>query len=172
MDGGNENNEINLKKDFITRENIVDLFKKHNVPQVINLLSVDIDFNDFYVLHEILKNYTCDIIICEYNATHLAHEDKIVKYDPNGRWDDTNYFGVSLLSLQCLGKLYNYSLVYCNGNGVNCYLIRDDLIKNKNLEFQTDINIIYRPARYGNGPNGGHTQDRLNREYICSSDFI
>ncbi len=38
MDGGNENHSINLKKEFVTKENIVELFRKYNVPQVINVL--------------------------------------------------------------------------------------------------------------------------------------
>ena len=66
MDGNSENDSINLRKEFITKENIVSLFNKYNVPQNINVLSVDIDFNDFYCLKQILDNYTCDIIICEY----------------------------------------------------------------------------------------------------------
>ena len=84
MDGSNEDNSINLKNEFITKENVVELFKKYDVPHNINLLSVDIDYNDFYCLKEILANYKCDIIICEYNATHLANEDKIIIYDKNG----------------------------------------------------------------------------------------
>ena len=51
---------------------------KYNVPEHINLLSVDIDFNDFYCLKEILKHYKVDIIICEYNSSHLPNEDKII----------------------------------------------------------------------------------------------
>jgi hypothetical protein len=51
MDGCNENDNINLRKEFITKENVVELFRKYNVPQNINVLSVDIDFNDFYCLH-------------------------------------------------------------------------------------------------------------------------
>lgn len=174
MDGRHENNSINLKREFITKENIVDLFIKYNVPNHINLLSVDIDYNDFYCLKEILNKYKCDIIICEYNSTHLADEDKIVIYDPNGCWDGSNYFGVSLLSLDKLGKKHGYSLVYCNDNGVNCFLVNDDLIKNKNLNFLNlgDITKIYKPAKYGNGPNGGHRQDPHNRKYISYDEAI
>ena len=80
MDGSYTNESINLKKEFITKENIVDLFIKYNVPKHINLLSVDIDFNDFYCLKEILKHYKVDIIICEYNSSHLPNEDKIIIY--------------------------------------------------------------------------------------------
>ena len=174
MDGGNENDNFNLRKELITKENVVDLFKKYHVPQNINVLSVDIDFNEFYCLKEILANYKCDIIICEYNATHLANEDKIVIYDKNGRWDGSNYFGASLLSLDKLGQKYNYSLVYCNKNGVNCFLIYNDFIKDKNLQFTNlvDIEKIYKPAGYGCGPNGGHCQDLYNRQFISFDKAI
>lgn len=171
MDGGNENADINLRKEFITQENIVELFKKYNVPYNINLLSVDIDFNDFYVLKEILKHYECDIIICEYNSTHLAHEDKIVIYDKDGKWNWSNYFGASLLSLDKLGKKYDYSLIYCDNKGVNCFLIHNKFIKDKHIEVK-DINEIYKPARYGYGPNGGHNQDPYNRQYISFDEAM
>jgi nucleoid DNA-binding protein len=174
MDGGHENDIINLRKEFIIKENIVELFVKYNVPKHINLLSVDIDFNDFYCLNEILKNYTCDIIICEYNATHSPDEDKIIIYDKNGSWDATNYFGASLLSFDKLAKKYNYSLIYCNENGVNCFFIHNDIIKQKKLEFKNfgDITKIYRSPRYGPGPKGGHRQDDHNRKYIKFEEAI
>ena len=142
MDGNNQNDGFNLKKEFITKENIVELFQKYNVPSHIHLLSVDIDFNDFYCLKEILKKYKCDIIICEYNASHTATDDKIVVYDKNGSWDRSNYFGVSLLALDKLGKKYNYSLVYCNKNGVNCFLIHNDIIVEKKLHFKNFGNYL------------------------------
>jgi len=174
MDGNNENDKFNLRKEFITKENVLELFKKYNVPHNINVLSVDIDFNDFYCLKEILVNYQCDIIICEYNATHLEYEDKIVIYNKNERWDGSNYFGVSLLSLYKLAKKYNYSIIYCNANGVNCFFIHNDLIKNKNLQFKNigDITKIYKPAGYGCGPNGGHKQDPYNRQFISFEEAI
>jgi hypothetical protein len=174
MDGSNENDRINLRKEFIMKENIVELFMRYNVPQNINVLSVDIDFNDFYCLKEILPKYQCDIIICEYNATHLAHEDKIIIYDKNGRWDGSNYFGVSLLSLHKLGTKYNYSLIYCDKNGINCFFINNNIIKNKNLQFKNfgDIEKIYKPAKYNIGPNGGHPQDPYNRQFISFDEAI
>jgi len=168
MDGSNEKLDINLKKEFITKENICELFEKHNVPKHINLLSVDIDFNDYHVLKEILPKYKCDIIICEYNATHLANEDKVIQYDKNGKWDMTNYFGASLLAFNKLATHFNYILVYCENKGVNCFFIHNDIIQSKNLKFLNAGNVekIYRKANYGCGPNGGHMQDTLNRKYI------
>lgn len=88
MDGSNENIEINLKKHFITKDNIVNLFQKYNVPNHVNLLSIDLDFNDFYCLKELLNFYRFDIIICEYNASHSYTEDKIVIYGEHNMWDN------------------------------------------------------------------------------------
>ena len=174
MDGSNENYRINLRKEFITKENVVELFRKYNVPKIINVLSVDIDFNDFYCLKEILKNYQCDIIICEYNGSHLVNEDKIVIYNKNGRWDGSNYFGASLLSLDKLGKKYNYSLVYCDKTGTNCFFVHNDILQNKDIQFKNigDITQIYKPARYSCGPNGGHPQDVHNRYFISFDEAI
>ena len=174
MDGSNENTALNLRREFITKENVVELFKKYNVPPLINLLSVDIDFNDFYCLNEILQHFTCDIIICEYNATHLSLEDKIVIYDKNGCWDGSNYFGASLYALEQLGRKYNYTLVYCNKNGVNCFFVRTALLQEKQLDFKNvgDITKIYRKAHYGYGPNGGHRIDPYDRKYITFAEAL
>lgn len=171
---GGEEGSIYLKKEEITKENIVELLQKYNVPQNINVLSLDIDFNDFYCLKEILNNYKCDIIICEYNGSHLVNEDKIVIYDKNCRWDGSNYFGASLLSLYNLGEKYNYSLVYCESKGINCFFINNEILQNNNIQINNigDLTKIYKPANYSSGINGGHTQDIHNREYISFVEAI
>ena len=174
MDGNNENKSINLQKEFITKDNIRNLFQKYNVPEHINILSVDIDYNDFYCLKSILDNYTCDIIICEYNSTHLPNEDKIIIYKEDGVWDQTNYFGTSLLALDKLGKNYNYSIIYCDNKGVNCFLVHNDILTEKKIKFKNsdDICKIYKEPKYSNGPNGGHKADVYNREYITFNEAI
>jgi hypothetical protein len=167
MDGSNKNTNINLQKEFLTKENIVSLFKKYNVPKHIHLLCVDIDFNDFYLTKEILKEYESDIIIVEYNSTHLSNEDKIVIYNSTQMWDYTNYFSASLLSYTKLLNKYNYTLVYCNKNGVNAFYINNKFIDKINKIINAgDINKIYRPGGYGLGPNGGHPSDPQDRPYI------
>lgn len=171
MDGGHENESIQLRKEFIMKENIVALFQKYNVPRHIQVLCVDIDFNDFYCLNEILKEYQCDIIICEYNGTHFPNEDKIVTYDPNGRWDYTNYFGASLRAFYQLGLMYKYTLVYCNQTGVNCFLVRDGILRTP-IKDAGDLEKLYRPSRYGYGPNGGHCQDPYDRPYLTFEEAI
>jgi len=167
MDGSNENKSINLNKEFITKENIIDLFKKYKVPKHFELLSIDIDFNDYYVLNQIIKNYTMDIVICEYNAYFRPYEDFVVKYKSNGYWNGSNYFGASLLAYKKLLNKYNYSLVYTEKEGVNAFFIHNDLIKNKFINVDK-IFKLYNTPKYGKGPRGGHPRDKKNRKFIKS----
>jgi len=168
-----ENKSINLVKSFITKDNVIGIMKTNNVPKEFNLLSLDIDGNDFYVLHSILKNYTPDIIICEYNATHLPTEDKVIIYNEDFKWDGTNYFGASLLSFHNLLNKYNYSLVYTTILGVNAFFVKTELLKRK-VEFANvnDIDKLYNSAKYGQGRNGGHLNDKLNRKYVSSNSIL
>src|SRR5690348_8229903 len=49
MDARYSNPLIHLMKETITAENINLLFEKYHVPYQFDLLSIDIDYNDFYV---------------------------------------------------------------------------------------------------------------------------
>jgi len=174
MDGSWHIPQINLQKEFITKSNINDLFKKHHVPKNLELLSIDIDYNDFYVWQAVDKSYKPDVVVIEYNATHLPHEDKIVLYHPTTMWDGTNYFGGSLLAMFNLGRSKGYSLVYAESRGVNLFFIRDDLLEQIPYTFLNTNNVqaLYRVPSYGSGPNGGHQADPKRRPYISSTTLI
>jgi len=49
MDGGHANASINLQREFVTAENIEALFRKYRVPVEPDLLSIDLDGNDYHV---------------------------------------------------------------------------------------------------------------------------
>ena len=49
-------------------------------------------------------------MVCEYNATNLPHEDKVVLRNETNFVG--NYFGASILAFYNLGRKYKYSLVY------------------------------------------------------------
>lgn len=114
--------EYKLHKEFITAENINALFDKYGVPHDLDLLSIDIDYNDFYVWKALDKKYQPAVVVIEYNAIHLPHEDKVVKYRPYFSGDGTNYYGSSLLALYRLGRSKGYSLVYAEKGESICFL--------------------------------------------------
>lgn len=173
LDRGYEIPEMNLHKEHITAENITQLFDKYQVPHNLDLLSIDIDYNDFYVWKAIDVKYQPAVVLIEYNSSLLPTEDKVVKYRPFYIGDGTNYFGASILALYKLGRSKGYSLVYADKIGVNLFFVRDDLIKQHHLHFKdmNDVEKLYRRPSYGKGPDGGHKPDPKKRDYLTSDSL-
>jgi len=165
--------EQKLYKEFITAGTINELFEKYEVPSTFGLLSIDIDYNDFYVWKSINPKYQPAVVVIEYNGTHLPHEDKVVKYLPFYCGDGTNYYGASILALYNLGRSKGYSLVYAEKSGTNLFFIQDTILEKHKLTFKNmnDVEKIYRIPTYGKGPNGGHRTDQKNRPYLSSTEI-
>jgi hypothetical protein len=125
MDGSNENLEIGLHKEYITYDNIISLFNKYNVPKYFDLLSIDIDYNNFYVLYKILnnKNFKPRVIISECSAWYNNNE--VVIYDPNYSWDynKSSYVGASVYAYNDLLKLFGYTIIYNDKSSVNLFAV-------------------------------------------------
>ena len=152
MDSGEDNPSF-IKKEFITAENINELFGKYNVPKHFDLLSIDIDFNDYWVWKAI-QDYQPRAVVIEYNSSVPPTESKVIEYDPHGQWDRTNYFGASLLAMVKLGRLKGYTLVGCNRRGVNAFFVKNDLADG-HFKVKT-TRELYRPPGYGKKVNGVH----------------
>ena len=117
MDADNKgNNEV--KKEFITRENILRLFDTYKVPYDLGLLSIDIDGNDYHILKRILNLYTPAVIICEVNSEIPIMKEIVMPYDANHIWDGTNAFGMSYFACFKLLNQGNYK-VYDIVNNTN-----------------------------------------------------
>lgn len=150
MDGGFENKSIGLYKEFITAENINSLFKKYDVPDKFDLLSIDIDYNDLWVWKAIDLQYKPNIVVIEYNSTFPPPLSVTVPYKHDGVWDQTSYFGASISALNYIAQEKGYSLVYCDKRGVNAFFILDDLLlKMPNIKKLTPEEA-YSVAKYGN----------------------
>ena len=134
------------KKEMINAENVEKLFKKYDVPKEFDMLSIDIDSNEYWVWKAI-KNYSPRLVIIEYNATFKPTESKVMKYIPNQVWDGTWNFGASLLALKKLGVEKGYTLIYCDSQGEDAFFLRNDLLKN-HFKIKT-IEELYRPSQRG-----------------------
>ena len=96
LDGGNENKDINLVQEIFWPDNIVSLFRKYKVKKKFDLLSVDTDSYDFFMLETILEaGYSPRVIVVEYNANfEITEARSIMPPDEDGdwqRWDSTTY---------------------------------------------------------------------------------
>lgn len=139
------NGKLNVLNAFITRENINELFVAGNVTGEIDLLSIDIDGNDWHVWKaiDVVKPR---VVVIEYNAKFPPNCEWIQAYDRHHIWDDSDWHGASLKSLELLGRELGYQLVGTSFNGVNAFFVRKDLAHDLFIEPATAENL-YNPAR-------------------------
>jgi len=116
-----------IKQHWVTRENVCDLLQMYKCPHEFDLLSIDLDGNDLFILEKILVYYRPRVIVAEFNANVPHGEIKTIKYDPQHEWGKDDYFGFSFEAGKLLGKMFGYKIVYNNADH-NLFFIREDLI--------------------------------------------
>ena len=112
----------------LTAENLETIFRREGVPSEPDVLSIDVDGNDYWLLRAALSSYRPRVIVIEYNGYLPADLEWTVSYAPERVWRGTTYFGASLKSLEKLGQAKGYTLVGCTLAGVNAFLVRSDLV--------------------------------------------
>jgi hypothetical protein len=140
------NQQLTLKNTFITAANIEDLFREGNVPTELDLLSIDIDGNDYWVWQAI-TNYRPRVVILEYNAIYPPESSWVMQYNPSHQWKYNSHVGSSLKALEKLGHQQGYKLVGCSFSGVNAFFVREDLLADHFCSPFSAENH-YEPARY------------------------
>jgi hypothetical protein len=141
-----ESRHLAASQAFITAENINSLIAQGGVTGEIDLLSVDIDHNDYWVWQAI-DVVNPRVVVIEYNATLHPPLSLVVPYEPNRTWDGSNFYGASLEALVRLGRNKGYQLVGCNFAGTNAFFVRNDLVGDLFLNPPT-AEEHYEPPRY------------------------
>lgn len=117
---------ITVKKSLVTDCNLDETLRDLLVPGEIDLLSIDVDGNDYWIWKS-LKHYRPRLVIIEINS-HLPAQAKAVQsYDPTSTWDKSNSFGSSLGACIELATEKGYRLVHVESTGINAFFVRDDL---------------------------------------------
>ncbi len=116
-----------IQKEFITPLNVNSLFRKYGVPRDVDIVSIDIDGQDFWVW--LALNYEPLLYIVEYNCNFAdLNVAKTIHYDTAFQWDHSKYYGASLGALLKLGRDKGYTLVHANT--VNAFFVLTDAISN------------------------------------------
>jgi hypothetical protein len=146
---------VKTEREFVNAENIAAIFAKLGVPAEFDLLSIDIDGNDYWVW-QALGAYRPRVVVIEYNAEYPPPRRWVMKYDPGHRWNETTYYGASLASLEAVGKRLGYALLGTDLLGVNAFFVRADLAHG--TQFPTlDAQRAFHPAKYyGASTHIGH----------------
>ena len=132
---GKKIKNLKLLNIFVTKKNINQILKKYSGKEI-DLLSIDIDGNDFWIW----KAINCvkpRLVVIEYNSFFGPTLSCTIPYNHKFIWNyekNRSYYCASLKALEKLGKKKEYTLVGVDGNGVNAFFVRNDLAKNINLK--------------------------------------
>jgi hypothetical protein len=137
---------LKVTEGLVTVENINALVSAAGIAGEIDLLSIDIDNNDYWVWKAITA-VNPRMVVIEYNASLRPPMSLVVPYHPNNMWDGSSFFGASLEALVRLGRDMGYSIVACNYSGSNAFFVRNDLTGDLFLKPAT-AEEHYEPARY------------------------
>ncbi|MBN1672226.1 MAG: hypothetical protein JXR37_14395 [Kiritimatiellae bacterium] len=116
---------------FLNLENLESSVRRSGLSGEIDLLSIDVDGNDYW-FWEAMECVSPRIAVIEYNATLGPHLSLTVPYDPHfdrhKKHSSGFYCGASITALERLGKKKGYSLIGCDSSGVNAFFVRDDCL--------------------------------------------
>ena len=142
---------------MVSAGNVQDLFDGLGVPSEFDLLSIDIDGNDFWVWRAI-DRYRPRVVVIEYNAGVGPSVHWVMPDGPEHATDRERSFGASLKAFEELGRLKEYSLVGCDLSGTNAFFVRSDLVGDRFIA-PHDSETHFEPPRYYLIPFPGHPPD-------------
>ena len=104
------------------------LISSHLPDGEIDLLSLDIDGNEYHIF-ESISSVEPRVIVIEYNAKFPPPIIYCMGYNEKHIWDSTDNFGASLKFLEIKLKEKGYDLIGCNLTGSNAFFVREHLTK-------------------------------------------
>jgi len=147
---------LRVEERIVTAENVNGAIEELGFDAV-DMLSVDIDGNDYWVWRAI-DAVQSRLVVIEYNATWRPPLSVVVPYRQNWTWDGSNYFGASLEALAKLGEQKGYRLVACCLAGTNAFFVRKDLWSADLFLSDWSAANCYEPPRYYlTALNAGHS---------------
>lgn len=138
---------LRAERFFMTAANVNETIASLAPVKEPDLLSIDLDGNDYYIL-EAIRSVSPRVIIAEYNAKFPRDFVWVMDYNEAHRWDGTDYFGASLKALELMLIPRGYALVGCNLLGSNAFFVRADLAIDPPFCSPFTAENHYEPARY------------------------
>jgi hypothetical protein len=112
---------------FIKPDNIIEIMTAQNTPVRFDFLNLDIDSCDFWVLQQLLTQYSPRCICTEFNGTLNPLVSVVLKYEEGYTWDETNKYGYSFAAGEKLLREHGYRIIY-NMLDQNIFAVKEELV--------------------------------------------
>jgi hypothetical protein len=108
--------DVKLIRTYVSPDSITDLITGAEIPSDFDVLNLDIDSYDFFVLESILKAFTPKLCVLEWNRAYPPSIFFTVDNNPNIHWTGSKFFmGASMLAFYDLLKKFNYKIIGVQG---------------------------------------------------------
>jgi len=115
---------VDVRNKFVTTGNIIEIIRSSSrVCNGFDVLVMDTDGNDWWLLQKILTEYQPSLIVAEYNAATGPRTEWIMEYNSEHSWKQDRLYGASLTSYDKLMRHFGYRLVACDPAGVNAFWV-------------------------------------------------
>lgn len=113
---------------WVTRENVNELIAQHGFSGEVDLFSLDLDGNDYWIWEAVTVS-SPRVLILEYNSSFGPERSVTIPYEPtfDRRRYHSMYYGASLTALARLSARKGYRLVAVEPAGVNAFFLRHDV---------------------------------------------
>jgi len=124
-------------RNLVTPHNVVALLQSYEIEKDFEVLSIDVDSNDYWILQAALRVFRPRLIVAEINENIPLPIRFVVKYDPDFQLRH-HFYGCSIMSLADLCRQHDYAVLELEYN--NAFLAPREIVR---LE-PPDIETIYR----------------------------
>ena len=142
----------------VTPANVTDLFVRAGAPAEPDVLSIDVDGDDYWIW-EAIERHRPRLVVIEVNAS--IDPELLLVQEPGSRFANSDHFGASLGALVALGERKGYRLVHIDIAGVNAFFVRGDL----GGSFPAPAEVRRRGPNY-HLASQGHAADTSGRRYV------
>ncbi len=140
---------VRLAKNKVTPVNIVDLLVCYDTPKQFDLLNLDIDSYDLYVIEAMLNGgFRPKVISMEINEKIPTPIFFTVDYHPSHYWTMDHFFGCSLQAAVTIVKPFGYILQNLVYN--NAIFVRSDVAHSSMHDMEAGLAYL---SGYKNGPD-------------------
>lgn len=122
-----------VQEAWITRTNVNDLLAERKVPFEPEVMSVDLEGNDYWIWKTMLEegNRRPKLIITKVNVSLIPQSRQSIEYNEGHRWAKDDYFGASFGAYLDLFTKHQYVYVACQPVTGHVLFARRDLWKEK-----------------------------------------
>lgn len=109
---------------FVKKDNVFDMV--YGLSR--DILSIDIDGNDYWILDELLSKWSSNplVIIAEFNAMYT--DSRTIKYNHDHVWAGDSYYGFTFEAGLKLAEKHRYKVIFQIAD-MNMIMVRADLIE-------------------------------------------